>query len=165
MDVGYNDSTRTVTLSGNGYKVNMTLDKSEYTINDIPFEMDVPAQVVKDRTLIPLRVMAESIGKRVEWDADNRLIYIGSVQFYDKANAAKYAAALKDGKEEDQEIIETPVPTEEPDLLATADYTEYTPASLLCPVPGPLSKGSDGYSASPAEDSGPHGSEWYPFYV
>lgn len=126
MDVGYNDLTRTVTLSGNGYKVNMTLDKSEYTINDIPFEMDVPAQVVNDRTLIPLRVIAESIGKKVEWDADNRLIYIGSVQFYDKANAAKYAAALKNGKEEDQEIIETPVPTEEPDLLATADYTEYT---------------------------------------
>ena len=42
--------------------------------------------------LIPLRVIAESIGKKVEWDADNRLIYIGSVQFYDKANAAKYAA-------------------------------------------------------------------------
>ncbi len=60
----------------------MTLDKSEYTINDIPFEMDVPAQVVNDRTLIPLRVIAESIGKKVEWDADNRLIYIGSVQFY-----------------------------------------------------------------------------------
>ncbi len=38
----------------------------------------------------------------------------------------RYAAALKNGKEEDQEIIETPVPTEEPDLLATADYTEYT---------------------------------------
>ena len=126
MDVGYNDSTRTVTLSGNGYIVNMTLDKSEYTINDIPFEMDVPAQVVNDRTLIPLRVIAESIGKKVEWDADNRLIYIGSVQFYDKANAAKYAAALKNGKEEDQKIIETTVPTEEPDLLATADYTEYT---------------------------------------
>ena len=65
MDVGYNDSTRTVTLSGNGYIVNMTLDKSEYTINDIPFEMDVPAQVVNDRTLIPLRVIAESIGKRL----------------------------------------------------------------------------------------------------
>ena len=64
MDVGYNDLTRTVTLSGNGYKVNMTLDKSEYTINDIPFEMDVPAQVVNDRTLIPLRVIAESIGKK-----------------------------------------------------------------------------------------------------
>ncbi len=43
----------------------MTLDKSEYTINDIPFEMDVPAQVVNDRTLIPLRVIAESIGKRL----------------------------------------------------------------------------------------------------
>ena len=105
MDVGYDDSARTVTLSGNGYKVNMTLDKSEYTINDIPFEMDVPAQVVNDRTLIPLRVMAESIGKKVEWDADNRLIYIGSVQFYDKANATKYAAALKNGKEEDQEKL------------------------------------------------------------
>ena len=58
MDVGYNDSTRTVTLSGNGYKVNMTLDKSEYTINDIPFEMDVPAQVVNDRMLIPLRAVS-----------------------------------------------------------------------------------------------------------
>mgnify|MGYP000694842456 CR=1 FL=1 len=124
--------------------------------------MDVPAQVVKDRTLIPLRVMAESIGKRVEWDADNRLIYIGSVQFYDKANAAKYAAALKDGKEEDQEIIETPVPTEEPTPTpapnpnpnpATSTPTPVAPvvpATVATPTPKPTATPS----TTPSDNGG-----------
>lgn len=99
MDVSYDDKERKVSLTGNGYKVVMTLDNNLYTINDIPFEMDVPAQSIEERTMIPLRAMAEAIGMKVEWDQENRLIYIGAVPFYNKADAGKYAEALKTGKE------------------------------------------------------------------
>jgi len=124
MEVSYDDSTKNVLLSGNGYKVRMTLDKNEYTVNDIPLKMDVPAQTIQGRTMIPLRAMAEAIGMNVEWDQQNNLIYIGSVPFYNKADAGRYAAILKTGKE--PEITPTPEPTPEPDLLANAPFTTYT---------------------------------------
>lgn len=118
MTVSYDNTTREVDLSGNGYRVKMTLDKKEYTINDIPFEMDVPAQSIHDRTMIPLRAMAEAIGMKVEWDQDNSLIYLGTTPFYDKANASIYANALKSGKEPEPTIAPIPSPT--PDPLASA---------------------------------------------
>lgn len=123
MDVSYEDKERKVSLTGNGYKVVMTLDNNLYTINDIPFEMDVPAQSIEERTMIPLRAMAEAIGMKVEWDQENRLIYIGAVPFYNKADAGKYAEALKTGKE--PEPTPTPIPTPEPDPLANIPYSQY----------------------------------------
>lgn len=126
MEVTYNGDTRQVGLSGNGYRVNMTLDKKEYTINDIPFEMDVPAQVMYDRTMIPLRAMAEAIGMKVEWDGEHGFIYIGASPFGDKENIAAYAKSLSTGKEVEitKPSEETPVPTEDP--ILSAKFTEYT---------------------------------------
>lgn len=124
MDVSYDDATRKVELTGNGYNVSMTLDSNEYAVNGIPFKMDVPAQSIEDRTMIPLRAMAEAIGMNVEWDQQNRLIYIGSMPFYNKSDAEKYAVALKTGKE--PEPTSTPEPTPTPDPLANAEFTPYT---------------------------------------
>lgn len=90
MEVSYDSNERRVGLTGNGYKVNMTLDSNEYTVNDVKFEMDVPAQSIQDRTMVPLRAMAEAIGMNVEWNKENGLIYIGAVPFYDRAEAEKY---------------------------------------------------------------------------
>ena len=37
---------------------------------------DVPAQIINDRTLIPLRALSESLGLRVEWDGNSRTVFI-----------------------------------------------------------------------------------------
>ncbi len=130
MDVAYDNETREVKLTGNGYTVKMTLDKTEYTVNDIPFTLDVPARSVEGRTMIPLRAMAEAVGMTVEWDQDNKLIYIGSVPFYDNANAGIYADALKSGKEpEPTKPPATPEPVATPDPILSAEFTSFKDSS------------------------------------
>lgn len=127
MDVGYDGETQKVTLSGRGYDIEMTVNSSEYTINGAAFTMDTAAAVLQDRTMIPLRAMAEAIGMDVYWNGDYSLIYIGAAPFGDEANASFYAEAMLTGKE--------PVPTASPEPSATADplesaeYTEYTDGS------------------------------------
>lgn len=49
----------------------------KYYVNGEKKELDVPAQTVQDRTLIPLRAMVESLGKQVFWD-DKGLIVISN---------------------------------------------------------------------------------------
>lgn len=127
MDVSYDDAAKEINIEGRGYKVVMTVDKAEYTVNGTEKMLDVPAVVKNDRTLIPLRAMAEAIGMDVEWDGESRLVYIGSVPFHDMDNSSVYAEALKTGKSVD-EILEanatpTPAPTEDP--ILSAEYETY----------------------------------------
>lgn len=37
---------------------------------------DVPAQIINGRTMIPLRIISESIGAKVEWDGDTKTVSV-----------------------------------------------------------------------------------------
>lgn len=124
MSVDYDHESRLVTLDGNGYTVKMTLDSTEYTVNDRPFTLDVPAQSINDRTMIPLRAMAEAVGMQVEWDGDNQLIYLGKHPFYDAGDTPRLVEAMTTGTMPSPTPEPTPEPTEDPTL--SAEYTEYT---------------------------------------
>ena len=45
--------------------------------------LDVPPQIVNDRTLVPVRAISESMGARVEWDGDSRIVKIFMNTYYD----------------------------------------------------------------------------------
>ena len=49
------------------------------TIKEIT--MDVPAKVVKNRTFIPARTVAEAYGERVDWNGPMRTVFIGEKNF------------------------------------------------------------------------------------
>ena len=40
------------------------------------YALDVPAQIVNSRTLIPLRAISEALGKTVGWDGETRTVSI-----------------------------------------------------------------------------------------
>lgn len=129
MDVGYDDATRKVTLSGGGYDIAMTLDSAEYTVNGEKKTLDVTAKSYNGRTMIPLRAMAEAIGKKVFWDPSG-YIFIGDTELTDKSKIGGQVEILKSGKA--PEATPTPEPTAEPEPTPTPDplagmtYTEYT---------------------------------------
>lgn len=50
----------------------LTLGKKEAVVNGKTVLMDVPAQLVNDRTMVPLRFIAEALGGTVEWDGNTR---------------------------------------------------------------------------------------------
>ncbi|MCI5604488.1 MAG: stalk domain-containing protein [Clostridia bacterium] len=128
MDVGFDDATRVITLSGNGYDIVMTLDSAEYTVNGEKKMLDVTARSYNGRTMIPLRAMAEAIGKKVFWDPTG-YIFIGDKEFNDKALISKKVEILKTGVEPvptpSPTPEATPEPTATPNPLDSMTYTDY----------------------------------------
>ena len=44
--------------------------------NGYELKSEVPAQIIDGHTMVPLRVIAETLGAQVEWDADNHAVII-----------------------------------------------------------------------------------------
>ena len=54
----------------------LTIGKKEATVFGKTVENDVAPKIVNDRTMLPVRFVAESLGATVSWDGDNRLVTI-----------------------------------------------------------------------------------------
>ncbi|MDY6313963.1 MAG: copper amine oxidase N-terminal domain-containing protein [Clostridia bacterium] len=75
-DVKWDNDTKKITIDLGGKQIVMTLNEKAYTVDGKALELDVPAQVMYDRTMVPVRVISEAFGKTVFWDAENELIVI-----------------------------------------------------------------------------------------
>jgi len=75
-EVDWDPQTRTVTGTRDDTVVVLTVGSTTPTVNGQVVPIDVPAQIVNDRTLVPLRFVAESFGVEVYWDGSTRTITI-----------------------------------------------------------------------------------------
>lgn len=66
--VGWNETTREVTLEYNDITILLTIDEREAKVNGKSVALDSPAVIVEERTMIPLRFVGEAIGALVSWD-------------------------------------------------------------------------------------------------
>ncbi len=74
--VSWNEKRQEVKIVLGDKEVVMTIGSNKYTINGKVHTMDTKAVIVKDRTMVPIRFVAEALGKFVEWDGKNRLVII-----------------------------------------------------------------------------------------
>ena len=74
-EVGWNDETQEITINVDGKEIKLALGSNIMTVDGQETQLEVPAQEINGRTLIPLRAMVEAIGKQVFWD-DRGLIVI-----------------------------------------------------------------------------------------
>ncbi|ABR49834.1 copper amine oxidase domain protein [Alkaliphilus metalliredigens QYMF] len=58
--------------------IRLPIGKSYTFVNEEKMDLDVAASIINGRTYIPTRFVAESLGARVDWDAQNRVVYIWS---------------------------------------------------------------------------------------
>ena len=63
--VDYDDADRTVTATLNGTTVVMTIGSNTYTVNGATQTMDVAPFISGDRTMVPVRFVAEAFGIEV----------------------------------------------------------------------------------------------------
>lgn len=96
-EVGWDDATRTVTIKLNGKTVTMVLDKNELMIDgEVVATMDVPAQSIEGRTMVPLRALCETaLSKTVFWDPMG-LIVISDGDILDNTADAAYIKSIYD---------------------------------------------------------------------
>lgn len=91
--VGWDEATQTVTIQKDDTTIQMVIGQATYTVNGTQYTLDAPPVTFYDRTMIPLRAMAEALNKQVYWN-DIGLIVIG-----DKENpfdTAEKQALLED---------------------------------------------------------------------
>ncbi len=98
--VDWDGATKTVTITGNGRTVRMTLGSLTYTIDGMEKTMDAPAETVPSaqgyvRTTVPIRFVAEALGRQVEWDARRALVVIGGAAEWNMESEAASAALDK----------------------------------------------------------------------
>lgn len=68
-DVVWDAVYKTITITRDDIEVILVIDEEGITVNGEPFAMDVPAQILGDRTFVPMRFIAIALGDDVEWNA------------------------------------------------------------------------------------------------
>ena len=68
----WDPETLGATAEVNGQTVTFFIDQLTAWTGGEPAEMDVPARLIQDKTMVPLRFLSESLGYTVTWDEETR---------------------------------------------------------------------------------------------
>ena len=63
-----------------GRTVALRVGSKDAQVNGAPVTLDVPAQIVNGRTMVPLRFIGEALGAEVTWDEPGRVVRVESVR-------------------------------------------------------------------------------------
>jgi len=94
--VGWDDATKTVTSELSGVKISLAIGSNQLYVNGTAKEIDVPAMIIDERTLVPVRAISEAFGCEVGWDGETKTV---SITFITPEEAEKIAAELKAAEE------------------------------------------------------------------
>ena len=72
-EVDWDNDTQTATAVRANKAVAFSIDNTTATVNGAETVMDVPARLVGDKTMVPLRFLSEELGYTVEWDEETRM--------------------------------------------------------------------------------------------
>ena len=107
-EVSWEARTSTAIAVKDGVTLRLPIDSKTATKNDQTLPLDVPAQLVHNRTMVPVRFIAEAFGNKVTWDERGRVVIEGG----DQAPAVRVIGAdyygLKEGQTTQvQELLRT----------------------------------------------------------
>ena len=75
-DVEWNQETQTATATMNNTAVAFSINDTSAEVNGTAATMDVPARLINDKTMVPLRFLSEEMGYTVTWDEATRTAVI-----------------------------------------------------------------------------------------
>lgn len=76
--VNWDETKYQVGVSLDDRNIQLTINDRNATVNGKVYEMPVPSKIINDRTMIPVRFVAETLGLKVEWKDAERIIRIDS---------------------------------------------------------------------------------------
>ncbi len=79
--VEWDDDTRTVVSEKDGTKVSITIGEKEMYVDGEIKTLDVSACIINDRTMVPVRAVAEAFGCYVEWEDETKTVYINQLSY------------------------------------------------------------------------------------
>ncbi|MCL2375986.1 MAG: copper amine oxidase N-terminal domain-containing protein [Defluviitaleaceae bacterium] len=72
----WDGATRQTTLTNNDHRIVITIDSDAFFVNGAPRTLDVPAQIINDRNMLPIRAVLEAVGKEIDWDGTTQTVLI-----------------------------------------------------------------------------------------
>jgi len=75
-DVEWEEETHQVTIKYKEHTIVITINSETAQVDDKTEALLIPARIINRKTMIPARFIAQSIGMKVEWDSDTRIINI-----------------------------------------------------------------------------------------
>ena len=75
-EIEWNQDTQTVTALNGDTAITLTIDSNTAYKNGQPFDLDVPAQIIGDRTMVPLRFVGEAMDCSVDWEPSGYIVII-----------------------------------------------------------------------------------------
>ncbi len=75
-DVKWNGKLKLVTVLKDEMEILLTIGEREVIVNGETKKLDVPAKLIDDRTMVPVRFIGETFDYDVEWDNENRRVVI-----------------------------------------------------------------------------------------
>ncbi len=70
-----NDTSTAIAVKGDKVII-IQIDNSKAFINTEVKELDVPARLISDRTLVPVRFVSEALNCKVDWNQDEQTVVI-----------------------------------------------------------------------------------------
>ena len=118
LEIDWNSKTETMTLTRNGVTIAHTMRSSVVYVNGEAVQFDTPSINANNRILMPIRMIAESVGATVTWDDPTRSVHItttSTVDSNDVSNAVVNSITASKMKDivKDEEIIITAVCSKE----------------------------------------------------
>jgi len=80
--VYWSGNTQTITATGAATTVEMQVGNPIITVNGNEITLDVPPMIIDNRTLVPVRAVAESFDAEVEWDAETQTVSIQTTPYH-----------------------------------------------------------------------------------
>lgn len=74
--VDWDGSRQCAVIKKDGKTIELYIGKNTAYVNGKAVDLGVPAQMINNRTLVPLRFVAEQLNVAVEWDGDTRTVEI-----------------------------------------------------------------------------------------
>ncbi len=74
--VDWDNDTETATAERAGIVIKIAINNNTMYVGENAVELDVPAQLVEDRTLVPVRAISEAFGCAVTWDEATETVII-----------------------------------------------------------------------------------------
>ena len=80
-EVGWNPEMRSVTIKGEGNEILLSIGSNAVYVNGEMRYIDVEPEITASRTFVPIRFVAEVLGKNVNWDESKRAVIICPAEF------------------------------------------------------------------------------------
>jgi DNA-entry nuclease len=96
-EVSWDQSTATATGTKDGTSVSITVNDNRLIKNGTVIELDVPAQLVDSRTLVPVRAISEAFDCDVEWNGDTHTVAISTADAsFNSTDNSSYTTTIYD---------------------------------------------------------------------